>query len=459
MIFTQYYLDCLSQASYLIADEDSKQAVVVDPRRDVREYVDDATERGLSIVGVINTHFHADFVSGHLELAEATGAWIGYGEAAVADFPVRHLADGERISLGDVTLEIMATPGHTPESVSVLVFEHADDDVAYGVLTGDALFIGDVGRPDLLASIGVTAEQLGVMLYDTVQNRLMGLDDAVRVFPAHGAGSACGKNLSTERQSTIGEQRRLNYACQPMSQEDFLAVVTAGQPSAPEYFVYNAVLNRQERGLREIDTAVPALSAEQVAAALASGAVVHDARDPQDFAAAHLAGSVNVPVDGRMAETVGMVFRPEDRIVVIAPEGEEQEVATRFARIGYDHVVGYVAEPETYFLGHAEDVRHASRLTVAELDEAVADNDVQLVDIRNAAEVEAGAIPGAVHIPLAELSRRLDEIDATRPVVAYCAGGWRSSVGASLLRARGYADVSDVHGGFAAWQQGHALAG
>ncbi len=458
MIFTQYYLDCLSQASYLVADEETGQAVVVDPRRDIREYVDDARERGLTIVGVINTHFHADFVSGHLELAEETGAWIGYGEAAVADFDVRHLVDGERISLGDVTLEIMATPGHTPESVSVLVYERAADEVAYGVLTGDALFIGDVGRPDLLASIGVTAEQLGRMLYDSVQNRLMGLDDAVRVFPAHGAGSACGKNLSTEKQSTIGEQRAFNYACQPMSEEEFLAVVTAGQPSAPEYFVYNAILNRRERGVRELEAAAPALSAAEVEAALADGAKVHDARDPQDFAAAHVVGSVNVPVDGRMAETVGMVFSPDDAIVVIAPQGEEQEVATRFARIGYDNVVGYVAEPETYFLGHQDDVRHASRLTVAELDEALTGEDVQLVDIRNAGELEAGTIPGAVHIPLAELSRRADELDATRPVVAYCAGGWRSSVGASLLRSRGYLDVSDIHGGYAAWEQNHALS-
>ena len=178
MIFTQYYLDCLSQAAYLVGDETSGQAVVVDPRRDVAEYVEDARAHGLTIVGVINTHFHADFVSGHLELARETGAWIGYGEAAQTDFPARHLADGERISLGDVTLEIMATPGHTPESISVLVFEHADDDVAYGVLTGDALFIGDVGRPDLLASIGVTADELGRMLYDSVQHKLMGLDDA-----------------------------------------------------------------------------------------------------------------------------------------------------------------------------------------------------------------------------------------------------------------------------------------
>jgi len=212
--FAQHYLDCLSQASYLIGDENTGEAVVVDPRRDIAEYLSDAADHGLCIVGVINTHFHADFLSGHLELARATGAWIGYGLGAEAEFQIRSLADGERITLGEVTLEIMHTPGHTPESISVLVYEHPDDEIAYGVLTGDALFIGDVGRPDLLASIGVTADELGHQLYDSIQRKLMGLPDSVRVFPAHGAGSACGKNLSTEKQSTIGEQRLFNYACQ-----------------------------------------------------------------------------------------------------------------------------------------------------------------------------------------------------------------------------------------------------
>lgn len=458
MHFAQYYLDCLSQASYLVADEATGQAVVVDPRRDVEEYLDDARARGLTIVGVVNTHFHADFVSGHLELAEATGAWIGYGDAAQADFPVRHLADGERIVLGDVVLEVMATPGHTPESISVLVFEHADDDVPYGVLTGDALFIGDVGRPDLLASVGVTAEELGRMLYHSVQHRLMALPDAVRVFPAHGAGSACGKNLSTERQSTIGAQRAFNYACQPMSEEEFLAVVTEGQPSAPGYFLYNATLNKQERDLRESHASIPALSDREVEEALAAGAVLHDARDVQEFAAGHLRGAVNVPADGRMAETVGMVLRPEQAVVVMAPEGTEQEVATRFARIGFDRVLGFVPEPEAYLLAHRDEVEQASRLTPSAVDEAVAAGEVQLVDLRNAGEVVGGMLPGARHIPLAELSRRAGELDAATPVVVYCAGGWRSSVGASVLRAAGFADVSDVLGGYGAWALAHPQA-
>ncbi|MDN5797657.1 MAG: MBL fold metallo-hydrolase [Intrasporangium sp.] len=451
MIFTQYYLDCLSQASYLIGDPSTGQAVVVDPRRDVAEYLDDAQAHGLSIVGVVNTHFHADFVSGHLELARATGAWIGYGEAAKPEFEVRSLVDGERISLGEVTLQVMATPGHTPESISVLVFEHPDDQVAYGVLTGDALFIGDVGRPDLLASVGVTAEQLGRMLYDSVQHKLMALPDAVRVFPAHGAGSACGKNLSTERQSTIGEQRTFNYACQPMSEAEFVEVVTAGQPPAPAYFVYNATLNKHERTVRDADATVPALTGEQVDAALADGGVLHDARDQQEFAAGHLRGALNVPWDGRLAETVGTVLTPDQRVVIMAPEGQEQQVATRFARIGFDNVLGYVANPEDYLVEHQDEVVPASRLTAGQALDAVASPAIQLVDIRNAGELEAGMLPGARHIPLAELVARADELDPARPVLLYCAGGWRSSVGASFLRARGFADVSDLLGGYGAW--------
>ena len=451
MFFAQYYLDCLSQASYLVGDEKSGKAVVVDPRRDIEEYLTEAEANGLTIVGVINTHFHADFVSGHLELAKATGAWIGYGRAAKADFEVRSLSDGERIELGDVVLEIMETPGHTPESISVLVYEHADDEVAYGVLTGDALFIGDVGRPDLLASIGVTADELGKMLYDSVQNKLMGLPDETRVFPAHGAGSACGKNLSTETQSTIGQQRQLNYACQPMTEEQFVEVVTAGQPPAPEYFVYNAILNRRERGEREIGANLRALSPEQVDEALAAGATVIDAREVSEFAAGHLRGSINIPVDGRMAETIGMVVGPEDSIVLMAPEGEEQEASVRFARIGFDHVLGFIPRPEAYLIDHQDQVGRASRLTPSQLADATCDENVQLIDIRNEGETEAGMIPGAKNIPLAQLGRRLDEIDPARPVVLYCAGGWRSSVGSSLLRNRGYGDVSDVLGGFAGW--------
>ncbi|HEX2809853.1 MAG TPA: MBL fold metallo-hydrolase [Kineosporiaceae bacterium] len=458
MHFTQYYLDCLSQASYLIGDTTTGQAVVVDPRRDVGEYLDDAAAAGLRIVGMINTHFHADFLSGHLELAKATGAWIGYGRVAQAEFEIRSLADGERIVLGDVVLQIMETPGHTPESISVLVFEHADDQVAYGVLTGDALFIGDVGRPDLLASIGVTADELGVQLYDSIQHKLMGLPDAVRVFPAHGAGSACGKNLSTERQSTIGQQRVLNYACQPMTEDRFVALVTAGQPSAPDYFVYDAILNRKDREVYDADAPIRPLDGAELDAALARGAVLLDARDVLEFAGGHLTGSINVPADGRFAETAGMVLRPDREVVLIAPEGRQAEVAVRLARIGFDQVTGYLPDPEALLVARAGQVERASRLTPVQLAELTAADAPEtpetpvVLDVRNIGEREGGYIPGSVHIPLAELARRAEEIPAGRPVVAYCAGGWRSSVAASLLRHTGHQDVSDLLGGFAAWQ-------
>jgi glyoxylase-like metal-dependent hydrolase (beta-lactamase superfamily II)/rhodanese-related sulfurtransferase len=458
MRFTQYYLDCLSQASYLIADETTRQAVVVDPRRDVADYLADARENGLTIVGIINTHFHADFLSGHLELARETGAWIGYGAAATPEFEVRSLTDGERISLGDVTLEIMATPGHTPESISVLVYEHADDETAYGVLTGDALFIGDVGRPDLLASVGVTAKELGRMLYDSVQHRLMGLPDAVRVFPAHGAGSTCGKNLSAEKQSTIGEQRAVNYACQPMSEEAFLEVVTEGQSAAPAYFLYNATLNKAERALRAPDATVPALSDGQVEQALADGAVLVDAREQQEFAAGHLRGAISIPSDGRLAETVGTILEPSQSFVILAAEEEVQEVATRFARIGFDHVLGHVADPEAYLLVHESQVERSSRMTTAQVEAALDEESIQLVDIRNTSELAAGTIRGSLHLPLAQLRSRLGELDRARPVVLYCAGGWRSSVGASVLRAEGFSDVSDVLGGYNGWALTHAVA-
>jgi hydroxyacylglutathione hydrolase len=453
MYFAQHYLECLSQASYLIGDEATGQAVVVDPRRDVEEYLADAAAHGLRIVGVINTHFHADFLAGHLELADATGAWIGYGATAQTEYPSRALADGERIELGDVVLEIMETPGHTPESISVLVYEHGTDAVPYGVLTGDALFIGDVGRPDLLASIGLTADELGRLLYDSIQHKLMRLPDEVRVFPAHGAGSACGKNLSTQLQSTIGQQRLSNYACQPMGVEQFLEVVTAGQPAAPEYFVYDAILNRSNREVLRTGRDVARLDAAELLEARAEGTVVVDTRDDQEFASGHLSGSVNIPADGRFAETAGMVLAPDQPVVVVAAEGGEQEVATRLARIGFDHTVGYLPAEDSVFLELQADVVRASRLTARELGELLATDDAPWVlDVRNAGEREAGAIPGSFHIPLAELARRIGEVPSDRPVVAYCAGGWRSSVAASFLRGRGLDDVSDLTGGFAAWE-------
>lgn len=452
MKFEQYYLECLSHASYLVGDETTGVAAVIDPRRDVAEYIADAEAAGLRIAYVIETHFHADFLSGHLELAEATGAEIVFGAAAAPEFPARLVEDGERISLGDVVLEFRATPGHTPESTSVVVWEHADDAEPWGVLTGDTLFIGDVGRPDLLASIGVTADELGSMLYDSLRHKLLTLPDATKVWPAHGAGSACGKNLSTATVSTIGEQRRENYALQPMSRDRFVAMVTEGQPAAPDYFVHDAILNRKARGL--LDEAAPrAMTYAEVEAARQGGAVVVDVRDATAFAAGHLAGSVNVGLDGRFAEYAGEVADPGDEIVVAATDSDmAAEAKIRLGRIGFDRVVGALHDVEGALAAHPEAARRSSRLTVAELADRMDDTPgLQVVDVRNPGEAAPGMIDGAVNIPLAALRRQVGELDLDRPIVVHCAGGYRSSIGASWLRSVGAADVSDLLGGYSAW--------
>ena len=452
MIFTQYYLDCLSQASYLIGDETTGRAVVVDPRRDVQEYLDDAKAAGLTIELVIETHFHADFLSGHLELAAATGAEIAYGEAASAEFPIRRLRDGERISLGEVTLEVLATPGHTPESISIVVYERPDAAVPYGVLTGDTLFIGDVGRPDLLVSVGVSKEELAGHLYHSLHDKLLPLPGPTRVYPAHGAGSACGKNLSTATVSTIDEQRQTNYALAIPRVDDFIAVVTEGQPEAPAYFAYDAARNRQARELLAETEPPRALSLDEVLEMQAQGAVVVDTRDVAEFTAGHLKGSVNIGLEGRYAESAGSVVTPGVPIVIVADPGAGHQAKVRLARIGFDDVAGELADSLTAFVEHPEVVERASRLTVAQLRERLDDvPGLVLLDVRNPGEVQLGAIEGARHIPVSHLADEIPTLDPQAPTVVYCAGGYRSSMAASLLRAAGFDDVSDLLGGYGAW--------
>ncbi len=453
MIFEQYYLECLSQASYLIADETSGRAVVVDPRRDIEQYLESAKSHGTAIELVIDTHFHADFLSGHLELANATGAQIAFGVRASPEFAARALHDRERISLGEVTLEILETPGHTPESISIVVYEHADDDVPYGVLTGDTLFIGDVGRPDLLSSLGATSEELANMLYDSLGDKLMTLPDATRVFPGHGAGSACGKNLSTELSSTIGNQRAANYALQPMSREEFVRVVTEGQASAPGYFVYDAVRNRETHELLHEHEAPTPLTISEALERARLGALLLDTRECAAFAAGNLRGSVNVGLDGRYAQYVGSVVRPDEEIVLVAEPGTELEAKVRLSRIGYDRVVGFVDHLYESLQAHPELVQVASRLTAEAFDESRRTvSDLQIVDVRNLSELEQGSMPGASHIPLPSLRDEMEDLDPIRPTVVFCAGGYRSSIAASLLRHEGFSDVSDILGGFHAWE-------
>jgi hydroxyacylglutathione hydrolase len=454
MKFIQYYLDCLSHASYLIGDETTGRAVVVDPQRGVSEYLADAEKFGFTIELVIETHFHADFLSGHLELAKATGAKIVYSSVAEPEFEFMAVDDAERYSLGEVTLEFRHTPGHTPESLSMVVYEHQDDQVPYGVLTGDTLFVGDVGRPDLLASIGYTRDELADMLYDSLHDKLMTLPDATRVYPAHGAGSACGKNLSTDLWSTIGDQKADNYALRAPDKATFMELVTEGQPPAPNYFGYDAILNRQEHGLLDESAMPSAMTYVQVLGAIERGAVLVDGRTPEEFARGHLRTAINIGLGGRYAEFAGSVLPSDVDIVLLTEPGREREGKNRLARIGFDRVIGYLDEPDEVMFERQRDVAVASRLTAKVFgDRAAQVADLQIVDVRNPGEAAAGMIPGAVNIPVGRLPERLDELDHARPTVVYCAGGYRSSVAASLLRRRGFTDVSDILGGYTAWEQ------
>lgn len=457
MKFNQYYLECLSQASYLIGDETTGHAIVVDPQRDVAEYLADASEAGLTIDLVIETHFHADFVSGHLELAQATGADIVYSSIAETEFESRGVADGERYLLGPadadpVMLEFRHTPGHTPESMSIVVYRHASDAAPYAVLTGDTLFIGDVGRPDLLSSIGVTREELASALYDSLHEQLMPLPDATRVYPAHGAGSACGKNLSTDLWSTMGDQRESNYALRAPDKETFIKLVTEGQPPAPGYFSYDATLNRTEHGLLDESEMPTAMTYDEVLAAIDAGAMLIDGRNPEEFAQGHLRAAVNVGLEGRYAEFAGSVVPHDVDIVLVTDSGQELEGKNRLARIGFDRVIGYLDQPYKVMFQHRDDAQVGSRLTATafnvRLDEM---SDLQIVDVRNPGEVADGMVPGAISIPVGQLPGRVEELDVTRPTVVYCAGGYRSSVAASVLRQRGFVDVSDILGGYGAW--------
>ena len=453
MFFRQYDLACLSLYSYLIGDPTTGRAVVVDPQRDVGEYVADAAANGLRIERIIETHFHADFVSGHLELADATGAVISYGNVASTDFPIEPLTDGQRLSLGEVTLEILHTPGHTPEAISIVVFEDQESE-PWAVLTGDTLFIGDVGRPDLLTSTGWTADALARRLYESLHTKLLTLPDATLVFPAHGAGSACGKHLSAAASSTIGDQRATNYALAPMSEDAFVDVVTDGQGVAPLYFAFAADANRRERDLLDDRESPPPLTIGQAIDLAADGAVLLDTRSPESFASGHVRGSVNVGLDGRFAEYAGNVIRPGQRVVLLGDTGRGTEAKVRLARIGFDDVAGEVGAIEAVLTARPDLATVASRLpasyVVAWLVEAP---DLQIVDVRNPGEVDVdGQIAGARNLPLPQLLDHLDDLDPNRPTVVYCAGGYRSSVAASTLRSHGFSQVADIIGGFAAWR-------
>lgn len=458
MILRQFYLNCLAHASYLVGDPSSGVAAVIDPQRDVDQYLAFAAEHGLRIEHVLLTHLHADFVAGHLELRDRVGARIYLGAKAEAEYAFTPLADGDRVELGRVRLQAIETPGHTPESISIAVYDpDRSSTEPYAVLTGDTLFVGDVGRPDLRAALGWSAADLGNLLYDSLRSKLLALPDASLVYPAHGAGSLCGKALSKDTVSTIGEQRTSNYALQPMPREAFVALVTADQPDAPPYFTYDAVLNSRERPTldQSLASSVRPMTLEHVLALQQVGAQILDTRDPDAFAAAHLAGSINVGLGGQYATWAGTVLDRDHPIVIIADPGRENESAVRLGRIGFDHVVGYLQDGLRSLESRPDLTATTDRLSPDAAAGRLATGTPLAIDVRSPREREEKYVEGSVTVPLSQLLARMDEIPRDRPLLVYCAGGYRSSIAASLLQNRGFRDVSEIAGGIGAWETAH----
>lgn len=451
MYFKQFYLGCLAHASYMIGSEGV--AVVVDPQRDIAPYLEEAERAGLEIRYVVETHLHADFVSGHVELAETTGAEIWIGSGANAEFGHVPVGEGDEIRLGsDVVMRAVETPGHTPESISWLIFDRSVSEGPLKVLTGDTLFIGDVGRPDLVGSKGFSAEEMAGMLYDSLHAKLMTLPDETEIYPAHGAGSACGRNISSERSSTIGQQKRTNYALLIPSREEFISTMVGDLPPAPSYFPMDTEMNR--RGARSLDQIeLHYLDVSTVGELRREGAVVLDVRAPESYGEGHLPGSINIGLQGQYASWAGTLLDPSVPIVLVAAEEQKaSEALMRLARVGIESVAGWV--PIEAWKRAGESLSVVPQIEVEELRDRIRSaDDLQVVDVRRVGEYAAGHVPGAVNVPLDTLEERIGELDRHKPIAAICEGGYRSSIGTSILERHGISPLVNVTGGTAAWRK------
>ncbi len=449
MTFEQFYLGCLSHASYLIGSEG--MAAVVDPQRDVDIYLDAARQHGCQIAYIIETHLHADFVSGHRELAGRTGATICLGEGSGATFAHRAVRDGDEIQFGRVRLRFVATPGHTLESISLLVtdLEQGADPVA--VLTGDTLFIGDAGRPDL--SDTHTPRELAGMLYDSLHRKLLALPDTVCVYPAHGAGSMCGRNISPERSSTIGRERLSNYALQPMPRERFIELMTSDLPQRPEYFRREVECNRRGASALDALPPVPALTPEEVFRRQQEGVTILDARPVTPYCSGHLPGSINIGLGGQFAAWAGTLLGLDrDLIMVVEDRKAAEEARMRLARVGIERVAGVLNGSIADWARAGLPLSWTDQISVQELHtEMAADGGLCVVDVRFRSEWDQGRIPGAVLRPLGQLREQLDTLDRGRLTAVHCKGGYRSTIACSLLEAHGFEQLMNVLGGYDAW--------
>jgi glyoxylase-like metal-dependent hydrolase (beta-lactamase superfamily II)/rhodanese-related sulfurtransferase len=457
--FKQFYLGCLAHASYLIGSEG--EAAIVDPQRDIEQYIEECAAHNLKIKYVIETHLHADFVSGHCELAARTGAEIVFSRHANASFPHRAVRDGDELSVGRVTLRFWETPGHTPESMSVLVIDPDVSPEPQKVLTGDTLFIGDVGRPDLSGARGHTAEAMAATLYESLHNKLLKLDDAVEVFPAHGAGSMCGRNISNETSSTIGQQRKFNYALAPMPKDEFVRMMTTGMPAAPTYFSRDAEINRTGACALETLPRPEALTARAVQVETERGALILDVRAAADYGKRHIPNSLNIGLGGQFASWAGSLISPETPLILVADdEKKAEEAVLRLARVGLENVKGFLRGGVEAWQQAGLTTATVPQISVAELHRRIEEGeDLQIVDVRRAGEYESGHVPRARLAPLSELqTNALDWLYPQRPTAIICAGGYRSSAATSLLESRGFRELYNVTGGTSAYvEAGYAV--
>ncbi|MEA2205996.1 MAG: hydroxyacylglutathione hydrolase [Blastocatellia bacterium] len=453
MYFKQFYLGCLAHASYLIGSEG--EAAVVDPQRDVDQYLEEAEANGLQIKFIIETHLHADFVSGHRELAGRTNAQIVFSEKARATFPHRAVREGDELRIGKLLLRIMETPGHTPESICVLLTDLEVSDQPQKVLTGDTLFIGDVGRPDLAGGQGFTPQMMAGMMYDSLHQKLLALDDAVEVYPGHGAGSMCGKNMSKETSSTIGQQRKFNYALQPMTKAEFISMMTTDLPEAPEYFSKDVEINRTgASALDEISRPKP-LSPAEVNMLSNAGHVLLDVRSAADFGAAHIPGSVNIGLGGQFAIWSGSLLSLNAPILIVAEsDAKVEEAVMRLARVGIESVKGYLFGGVDAWREAGMELAEVPQVSVTELHRLMESDQVkQILDVRRPTEYDGGHVPRAVPAPLSELRSEIANVtfDRAQPTAVICAGGYRSSAAASILEQLGFTNLVNVTGGTTAW--------
>jgi len=449
MFIKQIYTQCLSEASYYI--ESNGEAVVIDPIREPDQYIQLAKERQSTIKYIFETHFHADFVSGHLELAKKTGATIVFGPHAVTSFPIHSAADGEHIKIGNIHFVVLHTPGHTPESTTFLLVDANGKN--HAIFTGDTLFIGDVGRPDLAITSNITSEDLAGMLYDSIQQKIMPLANDVMVYPGHGPGSACGKNIGKETFAELGQQKQTNYALQPMDKATFIKVITEGIVPAPAYFAIAAQVNKNGYENLEVvfDKSNQALTLNEFKAHINNGALVLDTRMADDFEKAHVNNSINIGTNGQFAIWAATVLDYKTPLVLITDEGKENEVITRLARVGIDHVAGYLKGGFATWQNAGEPNASITSIEPEQLNEYMAKG-WKILDVRKPGEFESGHIKGAKTLHLQILEERINELDKNTPYLVHCAGGYRSMIAASIMKKHGFTHFVNVHKGWSAIQ-------